>query len=125
MIDEDIKNGKVVEVLDEFRVVVNRGAADGVRSGDRFLIFELGPEIKDPESGETLGKLEVVRGTARVVHLQDKMATIQSDDFESFAPRTIKRGLSVFPTEEIIEGRRERLPLRSVSRGDMVKHIGR
>ena len=125
MIDEDIKIGKVVEVLDEFRVVVNRGAADGVRNGDRFLIFELGPEIKDPESGESLGKLEVVRGTARVVHLQEKMATVQSDDFETSVPRTIKRGLTIFPSEEIVEGRRERVPLRSVTRGDLVKYIGR
>ena len=125
MIEDEIKVGQVIEVLDEYRVVLNRGANDGVRSGDRFLIFTLGPELKDPESGEGLGRLEVVHGTGSVIHVQDRMATIQSDAFETTAPRTLKRGPSIFATEEVIEGRRERLPFRGAATGDRAKHVGR
>ena len=125
MIQDDIKIGQVIQALDEYRLVLNRGLNDGVRSGDRFLIFALGAELKDPETGEGLGRLEVVRGTGTVVHVQERMATIQSDAFETTSPRTIKRGPSIFGTEEVVEGRRERLPFRGASIGDQAKHIGR
>lgn len=127
MIEDDVRLGQVVEILDEFTVVVNRGGNDGVRLGDRFLIYALGPELKDPETGGSLGKLEVVRGAARAVHVQERMATIKSDDYDNVPPRTIKRtaAISIF-SDEVVEGsRRERVPLRQPMMGDLVKHVGR
>jgi hypothetical protein len=83
----------VVAVIDEYRVAINRGARDGVKQGQRFLVYEVGEEeIKDPETGESLGHLEIVRGTAKVVHVQELLATLESDQT---APRekTIRRGV--------------------------------
>ena len=31
---------KVVKVIDDFQVVINRGRLDGVEIGDRFLVYE-------------------------------------------------------------------------------------
>jgi hypothetical protein len=38
----------------------------------------MGPHIADPDSGEDLGALELVRGRGVVVHVQEHMATIRS-----------------------------------------------
>jgi hypothetical protein len=75
---------KIVHVIDSglsygsIEVVINRGSKQGVKLGDRYLVFGEGPLIVDPDSGENLGQLELVRGRAEVVHIQEHMATIRS-----------------------------------------------
>jgi hypothetical protein len=75
---------KVVHVIDpdmayaRIEVVINRGAADGVKSGDRLLVFGERPMISDPDTGKELGQLELVRGRGEVVHVQEHLATIRS-----------------------------------------------
>ena len=77
---------KVVHVIDPdmgyapIEVVINRGAADGVKIGDRFLVFGDGPMITDPDTNRELGQLEVVRGRGEVVHVQEHLATVRSID---------------------------------------------
>ena len=61
-----------------FRLVINAGAAGGVSKGDRYIIYSLGPELKDPVSGDSLGALEIVRGSATVVHVQENMSTLRT-----------------------------------------------
>lgn len=73
---------RVIKVLDDGRVVINRGKEHGLRSGQSFLIYALGGEIADPDTGGSLGILEITKGTGVVDHLQDKMATIISNVFE-------------------------------------------
>lgn len=68
----------VLHVTDEYTVTINKGKADNVKVGDKYLIFALGPELKDPDSDESLGMLEIVRGRARVVHLQDRISTLRT-----------------------------------------------
>lgn len=59
------------------QVVINRGMQHGVKDGDLYLIYVEGPEIFDPETNESLGTLELIRGRGRVIHRQDRMSTIQ------------------------------------------------
>ncbi len=71
-----IIEGKVIRILDEYSIVVNVGRIDGVTEGMVFVIFtQSGDEIKDPDSGETLGTLENVKDYVSVAHIQDKFAT--------------------------------------------------
>lgn len=71
---------RVVTVLGENRIVINRGTDDGVRRDQRFLLYDLSEEeLLDPVTEESLGRLEIPKGTGKVVHAQDRMATIQSD----------------------------------------------
>jgi hypothetical protein len=51
---------KVARNLHEHRVRVLAGAQDGVAPGMRFVVYEEGKDIKDPDSGESLGKFERV-----------------------------------------------------------------
>lgn len=69
---------KVVRVLDDYSVVVNRGSTNGMKVGDQFVVAGLGEEIVDPDTYETLGKLEIVKGRAEVTHVQEKLATLKS-----------------------------------------------
>ena len=75
----DVNRNKVAKVVDRFTLVINNGKADGIKEGQRFLVYGYGEEIKDPETQTSLGRLEIVRGTGRVTHLQSSIATIKSD----------------------------------------------
>jgi hypothetical protein len=124
---------KVAKVIDEYTLVINKGLADGVKAGQRFLIYTYGDEVIDPDTRVSLGKLEIVKGTGRVSHLQGSMATVRSDMTAkpSRSTRKIKRQnpfggiLGNLGTEEEIE---ESLPATTVpfeepKVGDLVKPV--
>ncbi len=70
----------VVKVINKFRVVINRGDLAGVKEGQRFQIYhQSANEIVDPETRESLGRLEMVVGTGKVIQVQEKMSVIESD----------------------------------------------
>lgn len=112
---------KVAKVRNEYSLVLNKGSKDGIKSGQRFLIYSLGEEIIDPDTQKSLGQLEIVKGTGKVTHLQPTMATIQSD-MKTPLSKSIRRikkkdpfgigGIaSMFGTNEVIE---ETLPTETV-----------
>ena len=78
---------RVAFVPDNFSVVLNKGLDDGIELNDKFLIFGIGSEIVDPDTGESLGALEVVRGRVRVEHLQAKLCTARSVDMTQIPGR--------------------------------------
>jgi hypothetical protein len=81
---------QVAVVIDgDYRVVINRGSSDGIRQDQRFVVFGIGETVRDPASGASLGELETVRGIGRVVHVQEKLATIEST--ETMAGKKITR----------------------------------
>jgi hypothetical protein len=71
----------VAEVVDQYTVVINRGSKHAVREGQRFLIYSVGGEVNDPETKAPLGRLEIVKGKGKVLHVQENMATLRSDSF--------------------------------------------
>ena len=79
----DSKLSKVVQVMDEENVVLNVGEKAGIKKGYRFIIFGKGEELFDPDSNESLGVLELVRGEGVVVHVQEKMCIVRSDEYTS------------------------------------------
>ncbi|MDD1133181.1 FlgT C-terminal domain-containing protein [Pseudomonas shahriarae] len=71
---------KIAKVLDEFRVVINIGSVDGVKPGQKFRIYKIGEEILDPDTGEGLGRIEHIKGFGEVLHVQERMATLQTTE---------------------------------------------
>lgn len=67
---------RIAKVLDERRLVLNRGAEHGVELGARYIVYEAGEEIHDPDSGESLGALEIVKGEAVVDHVQARISIV-------------------------------------------------
>ena len=125
----------VAHVEDDHRVVINRGADGGIRMGQRFLIYAIGKEILDPVTQKSLGKLELVRGTGKVTHVQAKMAVVESD-MTVGGRRTIRKpdrsgpgglsGFSGYFQQAYIEEEHEppmRIGFRDPEVGDFAKPI--
>ena len=117
---------RVVEVLDQFHVVINRGERDGLKVGVRYLVYGLGPDLTDPETGESLGHLEVVRGVGAVTHVQEKVATLQSTRQSRPSKRRVVRKPTSFLSslggvEEEMFDDVEDLPFDDARKGDYVR----
>lgn len=72
------KLAKIADIIDKYRVVINIGSNNGVKMGQRYLIYKIGEEILDPDSKESLGNLEIIKGKGEVIHVQERMATLQT-----------------------------------------------
>jgi NADP-dependent 3-hydroxy acid dehydrogenase YdfG len=70
--------GRVAKTLSKTTVVLNIGANDGVTEGTVFLIYEEGEEIVDPETKESLGRLEIPKGNVTAVNVQERMCVAEA-----------------------------------------------
>ncbi|HUV03383.1 MAG TPA: hypothetical protein VMW67_08140 [Desulfobacteria bacterium] len=77
--------GKIAKILSEYRVVINRGHKDGVENGMRFVIFDPGEEIRDPDTKEPLGTLEILKAKVEVINVQEKLSTARTYENEDFS----------------------------------------
>lgn len=122
----------VVKVIDPYTVVINKGEDDGIKFNHRFLIYSLDNEpIIDPITKENLGSLEIVKGTAKVKHIQSHLTTLVSDEYSKPTRKIIKKRnpfLGSFDnssvTEEINDNSRELIELDDPSVGDFAKLLG-
>ncbi|WP_127652669.1 hypothetical protein [Pseudomonas koreensis] len=72
---------RVASTPDSYTVVIAKGSEHGVEVGDVFLVVGLGDVIVDPDSGEQLEQLEIVRGRAKVTHVQLRVSTLVSCEY--------------------------------------------
>lgn len=63
----------VARILSPTHVILSAGSQHGVREGMVFVIYQLGDPIIDPETLESLGQLEIIKGRVKVYHVQDKL----------------------------------------------------
>ncbi len=117
----------VVRVIDSYTLVLNKGSDHGVKKGDSFLVYFVEEEdIKDPVTGESLGNLEIVRGSGSVTHVQEKMCTIKSNRTES-GGRIIRRSSSsafaAIMGETIEHPEKQAVPFDNPEVGDFAKPI--
>lgn len=127
--------GKVVRVngdqIPPIELVVNLGSADGVSTRDIFLVYAIGDEIRDPDTGESLGSLEIVRGRGKAKHIQPNMTTITALTRKKHVIRKepslvtgrSSLGLSTYPwpPTEVVEEAEEEIPFEAVNVGDLVR----
>lgn len=73
---------KVVKIIDDYTVIINCGYNEDIKKGTKYLIYEVGEEIFDPDTRESLGSLELVKGVGKITHIQEKMATLESVEKE-------------------------------------------
>lgn len=136
---------KVIKVINSTEIVINAGKNE-IKKLSNFLIYSLDEELFDPDTNESLGQLEIVKGTAEPVHIQEKLTTLQSNTFEIIREESKKvitskgnsgkqlsglaASLAMFghtdqnETEELtVPAKRRRKPLENVKIGDLVKTI--
>ena len=67
--------GKIARVLNSREVAINKGSDDGIRVGMIFKILSTkGSEIQDPDTGETLGSVDLVKTSVKVTAVQERIA---------------------------------------------------
>ena len=74
----DTITGRVAAVVDDTTLILNVGARDGVHEGMLFAVVAEHQEVRDPGTGESLGRWESVKGRVVVTHVQPRMATARS-----------------------------------------------
>lgn len=78
--------GKIAKIVDQYTVILNVGSAGGVKEGMTFVIFDQGDEVTDPDTGESLGRWEIVKGRVMVSHVQERISTASIPPQESAGP---------------------------------------
>jgi hypothetical protein len=71
--------GKVLRIFDEVSLLVDLGSADGVKRGDRLVVFEQGGEVTDPDSGKSLGQMELVKAELIAADVMEHMSLLMTD----------------------------------------------
>jgi len=96
---------KILKVIDNYNVVINKGSDDGIQMNQRFLIFRLGEELFDPDTRLSLGFLEIVCGEGKPKHIQERMTTLVTAKSETKTSKRIVRrnGLNSFMNADIEE----------------------
>lgn len=128
----------VVEVINEYKVVINKGEFHGIRNGQRVLLYAIDDhEIIAPDTRESLGYLEIVKGQGKVISVQQKMSIVESSKviqpnlFDSLlGGNHLQRAISVITTQGKSEIERLKqqieginLPFENPQVGDKVKPI--
>jgi len=81
---------KIADKIDDETLVINRGTKDSLKVGQRFCVFGYGREILDPDTKESLGRIEIIRGTGVITHVQERIATLKSD-MKASPKKTVRR----------------------------------
>ncbi len=67
------KDFKIIKIIDDETIVINAGSENKVNPGDKFEIFDIGEEIRDPDTQEILGTLDTIKETVEAIHVFPKM----------------------------------------------------
>lgn len=121
--------GKILKILSSYSVVISLGREQGVKRGMRFIIYEEGEMIKDPETKAEIEKLELVKGEVEITAVQEKISIA-----ESF--KTVKRvydplNISFMYPREVIDKEKKALTEEKIEEpsspkvkvGDLVRQI--
>ena len=83
--------GKVARILGDEEVVLNVGSEDGVEEDMEFVIFSESDHIIDPDTGEDLGAIEIVKGRVKVYHVMEKMSLARTLTYQVRVPSPYER----------------------------------
>lgn len=116
---------KVIKVISDMKIVINGGIVDELKQGMRFLVYEKGEDLIDPDTGDNLGSLEIIKGKAKINHIQDRITTLEPIDIKIPSRRIIRKtGIMLgFGQVEETGDEWEQQPFENVKAGDLVKII--
>ncbi|TRV06741.1 MAG: hypothetical protein EWV41_13425 [Microcystis wesenbergii Mw_MB_S_20031200_S109] len=114
----------VAKVIDNYKLVMNRGKQNGIREGQRMMVYRIDDEeILDPHTGESLGFLELVRGTGRIIFVQDKISIIETDQKKTYRKRIENPPFALSSYKSEVVESDELKPFDNAKVGDLVKPI--
>lgn len=120
------ENFKVIEIIDEYTLLINYGFNDGASEGDRLRIYSIGEKVFDPNTKEELGTLDNIKDIVQVevpyenFSLCKKIRTIRREILNPLSKlvqtTTVSESLYVDKTE--ISGRKP-LKKEPIKTGDL------
>ena len=73
---------KIAKIIDEYTVIVNAGSNQEIAIGDTFRILdEKGSAVKDPDTNEIIGYMDLIKGTVTVSEIFEKMCICESTTY--------------------------------------------
>lgn len=73
VVPRSVKSGKIA-AIDGSSVYITLGASDAIQIGDEFIVYRGETEIKDPETGEVLGKQSRKIGHVAISEIKERLA---------------------------------------------------
>lgn len=122
----NVLEGKVIKILDGYKLVINKGSRDGVIKSNRFLIYHLDEEMIDPDTGNSLGWLEIVCGEGKPEHIQERITTLVTCRQDVRKSKTVVKhsGLGIFgATEETYDPEITLIPFEKADENCLFKQI--
>ena len=122
-----MKQPKVAKVIDDFTVVLNIGSKNGVSPNQDYVLYRIGDEVKDPDTGESLGILENVIGRGVITHVQENLSTLQSSKLTITGKKLLKNN-SLYEallsgSDEFFDATKSPRPFEGAKVGDLAKKI--
>ena len=68
---------KVIELINEYSILVNYGIINGARAGDTLRIFSTGEPVLDPVDKSLLGTLDIIKETVEVITPYEQFSLCQ------------------------------------------------
>lgn len=124
----ELLRGKVLKILDPYRVVVDIGYEMGIKKDMKFIIYELGEEIRDPDTCKVIDRLEIVKHSIKVSQIQEKFSVMKSDEYENEPSIAVMLSMYSLSQRKIIPLSTEEVPPKSSEKdykkikvGDLVR----
>lgn len=68
---------KVIKRTANGQLIINRGQDGGLKKGDKLVVFSVGEELIDPDTGESLGSSEEYIGDVTVTRINPKITFVK------------------------------------------------
>lgn len=106
----DLIKGKVAAIKGDYALVINKGLEDGVEEDMRFIVYEEGEVINDPETQMPLGNLEYVKAKVRVKYPSERLSLAET--YETYAvPGTAAQAMASIFVSSVLATKYERVKL--------------
>lgn len=107
------KNLLVAQIIDSSTLILNKGSREGIKTGQEYIVYRLGDKIVDPETGEYLGRWEIVRGHGEVINVDEKFSVLKS----------VNRGTGLIAFSLAASGKSPYVPFNAPEVGDLAKLV--
>lgn len=92
---------RIVKIIDDTAIVINAGKNNSINVGDEFQILgKNGEQVSDPDTGELLGEIELIKGIVIARQVYSKM-TICSTETKSLMPNILSYNSLMYEEERL------------------------
>ncbi|MBO0475093.1 hypothetical protein JZO86_15430 [Enterococcus ureasiticus] len=69
----------VIKIIDQYKIVINKGIEHEVTAGDIVEVFEIGEEIIDPTTSRSLGTMDIIKDELLVTTVYPLMSICEKE----------------------------------------------